>query len=903
MTARYRFLPWVRLGAAASLATVDTLGAGVRGHATVPVTLRVNNRDSVHVTARLHGPGDVVSIDTRAVVRTDPPHLASEFEPNYFPLVEFDRPDMPWMFTPATGDARGRLRPWITLVVVRQQTGVGITVDPRSRRPVLHIDPPARPGEELPALDESWAWVHAQVVSTDGAAPLDALLAADSTLNLSRIVCPRRLTPNTSYLACVVPAFDAGRRSGLGLPVTADDERELRPAWESGANAPPAIALPVYYHWEFSTGEAGDFETLARRLAKRPLPEGVGSRRLSIRAPGFGLPDAGERSFGGALRLPQPPADAPIPAAFEAALTGLLNLPEQLRAQVGGDPIVAPPIYGGRHAVTTTVAPANVPKPWLEELNLDPRHRAAAGLGVLVVQDRQEELMASAWEQLGEVGREARQVRQPAFGAAVLGQVHARLAKLPADAFLEVSAPLHARVTLASASPGIRAAGAATVRQQFRASRTPPVMTSTAFRRVVRPHGPLVRRPQLAVTGIVAPLRFATHVALVQPAVFIRLPQPDMVTPQNVADHLARLTIPSLPDRIQKNILLREATQGVQNYFAEMVGIRRPFDQRPAVTPDLVRAPLLAALDPKRTVTAGVAGPTSPGTARETVPEAETEAVPEPVLPGPSFPQPMYEALRDLDPGLLLPGCDRIPSDTVVALESDAAFIESYMVGLNHEMSRELLWREYPSDERSTSFRTFWPAASLDPRAADQMPPLHHWTRPTALGSHFMSGSGGNLVLLVRGELLNRYPGTTIYLTRSTSPGAPGAERVYPLFRGRLASDMTFAGFGLTATTLRSEGWFVVLEQQPTEPRFGLDESTVTGRAPATLASWGDLAWGDLAATDAELEALVHIRLDGRLASHSIGPLEWGSNAGHMAAITLQRAFRVAFRFADLLPE
>ena len=66
------------------------------------------------------------------------------------------------------------------------------------------------------------------MVSADAAVPLDRLLAADSTQNLSRIVCPRRLMPNTSYLACVVPAFDAGRKSGLGLAVSAEDEGDKR---------------------------------------------------------------------------------------------------------------------------------------------------------------------------------------------------------------------------------------------------------------------------------------------------------------------------------------------------------------------------------------------------------------------------------------------------------------------------------------------------------------------------------------------------------------------------------------------------------------------------------------------------------------------------------------------------
>ena len=33
------------------------------------------------------------------------------------------------------------------------------------------------------------------------------------------------------------------------------------------------------------------------------------------------------------------------------------------------------------------------------------------------------------------------------------------------------------------------------------------------------------------------------------------------------------------------------------------------------------------------------------------------------------------------------------------------------MVGLNHEMARELLWREYPTDQRGSYFRQFWDAS------------------------------------------------------------------------------------------------------------------------------------------------------------------------------------------------
>src|SRR5690606_4920759 len=104
MNAAYRFLPWVRQGASTAVRTPDTLGAGVPGRPGLPVGLRVNGREDVTAALRLYGPGDVQGFDTRVVLRTDPPNLASAFEPNYFPAVELSVPSLPWLLTPATGD-------------------------------------------------------------------------------------------------------------------------------------------------------------------------------------------------------------------------------------------------------------------------------------------------------------------------------------------------------------------------------------------------------------------------------------------------------------------------------------------------------------------------------------------------------------------------------------------------------------------------------------------------------------------------------------------------------------------------------------------------------------------------------------------------------------------------------
>jgi len=102
---------------------------------------------------------------------------------------------------------------------------------------------------DLPNLDESHAWAHVQVVaepSEGSATPSDAQLRAyvDAHPNraLSRLLCPRHLSPKTTYMACVVPTFEAGRLAGLGK---SERVSELSPAWTS--NAEGQARLPVYH--------------------------------------------------------------------------------------------------------------------------------------------------------------------------------------------------------------------------------------------------------------------------------------------------------------------------------------------------------------------------------------------------------------------------------------------------------------------------------------------------------------------------------------------------------------------------------------------------------------------------------------------------------------------------------
>ena len=156
----------------------------------------------------------------------------------------------------AKADTNARLRPWLCLVVVRKQKGIELRPGFDTSLARLVIIGPAIAHDELQDLTDSWLWAHGQVTgngNTDTKA-LTTTLAGSSDLSLSRLLCPRILQPDTEYLACLVPTFEAGRLAGLGLPV--DGNAALEPAWAADA---ASVTLPVYDQWSFRTGSGGDF--------------------------------------------------------------------------------------------------------------------------------------------------------------------------------------------------------------------------------------------------------------------------------------------------------------------------------------------------------------------------------------------------------------------------------------------------------------------------------------------------------------------------------------------------------------------------------------------------------------------------------------------------------------------
>src|SRR5262249_7739071 len=150
-------------------------------------------------------------------------------------------------------------------------------------------------------------------------------------------------------------------------------------------------------------------------------------------------------------------------------------LEPRLDATAGSDatwtPVLSPPLYGRWPARVKALPRAGrrrAQASWLRELNLDPRHRAAAELGALVVRRQGDAVLASGWRQLGDLLEANQAVRQSQLARAGGQSIHAgRLAPRAGSTILALTAPVHSRIGLQAAK---QTAGARTVAAALAAS-------------------------------------------------------------------------------------------------------------------------------------------------------------------------------------------------------------------------------------------------------------------------------------------------------------------------------------------------------------------------------------------------------------------------------------------------
>jgi len=943
MTSRW-FLSHVRLGAAT---VADEVRDGrPRLRPSVTVTRQVGDTvESFPVEGpelRLLGPGDLLGFDRAQVVREEPTANVAGASPSDLACVEFADASLPWLFSRPGGD---RPLPWIALVVLRAEEA---TLAGGRPLPIL-----TAPGAALPNLSDSWAWAHVEARVADGADPEPAVVAdvrSGSQAVISRLICPRRLVAGRSWLACVVPTTRAGVAAGLGA--SAAVERPFGPAWTAGEAA--TVRLPVYHSWRFSTGEEGSFEELARRIepvsgTALAAAWGFGERSVSLHDPWpettlfEGAPADVTVTVQGALRLPgsaravEPWSDEPTRARFVETLTAQLNAPAAHRAapvaQAGGpaeqpaseppnaSSAVVPPIYGAQFAGVTTVPGDG----WAAQLNLEVRHRIAAALGTRYVQQEQEFLMARAWEQLGAVEDANRllAVRELATEAATRAQLK-HLATIDAGELTVLADPMRTAVTVSEQG---------TLAQTLSDSALPDGVASTAFKRIARPGGGLDRR--LARVRAAAPDAMPAAAPLLADGLGGRrlLPQPiEAVTAEpdgTIAPVGAdRASLPAaralvglldgqrlLLDREAPGLALLDTLQGVATTMAvaaavtsaspsprALRGLRRQAEA--VVLEPPLQPPPAPAFDVGSIADALRRGIEPLGQQLQTVGEliaadavrrrtVEDPRPLRPIMEHPRFGMPMAVELLQRWPDWALPGLSAFPADRATLLEANVPFVEALLVGLNHEFNRELLWREFPTDQLGTAFARFWPV----PDGAPDVDEIARWPLADPLGVHDRTGSAGLLVLLVRAELLRRFPGTVVLAAKSVGGLLPDEgtgewERPVPV---PLDGQTTLFLFRLTAERARAERWLFVLREPLRGTRFGFDDGD-----PLPLATWADLDWGRVPLDDRGF-VIPRMVEDRPPRPRDPAGAAWGADAADVARIAFQRQFQVAFSAGMML--
>lgn len=312
--------------------------------------------------------------------------------------------------------------------------------------------------------------------------------------------------------------------------------------------------------------------------------------------------------------------------------------------------------------------------------------------------------------------------------------------------------------------------------------------------------------------------------------------------------------------------------------------------------------------------------------------------VPAGIMKHPHFKQPVFDYLLQISKDLIIPNINDIPNDSLTLLMPNNHFIEAVLTGMNHEMARELLWREYPTDQRGTYFQKFWDDRdNLNPEAVERfdIPPISKWVAPLGENTLKLGNEEGSLVLVVRGELLRKYPNTLIYAHRASwidgvrdlpedfleKLEEGQAEKIkFPLFQAHIEPDIKLLFFSLSAEMAKgvspheaegvlednNPGWFFLFQERPGQVKLGLDITEGGGKIDIPILSINGFSWNHF--IDPSQVENYHLDFKTRIqVTDNDETYTWGdhlsvSDAAQIASILVQSPVIIARHADDMLP-
>jgi hypothetical protein len=780
MAQTIKFSGWERTGAAVG----GTRGADpARLQGATDLTLDVNDGaapSSHEARFLLMGPADVTGLRPSSVVAVKPPPADQIAETTKCPQVEFSAVDLPWRYShePSTASSKG-LRPWLVLVA---GTSAEILLEPDN---LVTLEPSVTRDYDLRVAAR---WAHVQ---------------QDGSARLSRLVSERKLAKDAYQLAVIVPAFNE-----VGAP-----------SWRPGER----VTVRAYYWWHFRTApDDEDFKTLAEKLlpieTTDPAVAGLGLAPVSYpTAPATLLGASGAVRVIGSAALP-------LPANVHDDLEARRKNPVLLDPR---RPVIGLPQYGDAWVKDPDATG------WGARLNEDPRPRGAAGLGAWAGIVLQEEIASAATDRAGALFTAAARIRGLTMGLMVSKRLWENRLLTTTGGRLMLFGPSMQRMPTSNGSVLKQTSDLTPGRP------LPAALFSSAAKRLLRPGTAWHRHAQPGALGDDAVLSAANECPPAPTQRGDGLPDPN-----NLVGWL-KLHRPRKERRGSIDRDLDRAWRDPSRDFAldprqvhaalgtERVdrGSLREFIRkiRPVRIRERCRPVDLAALDDALRRAVDPRGERA--LARRRVLGTIQGLGSEPLAPTefcPDFDLPGWRFLRDHARDWLLPGAGRIPDHRVVALETNAAFSDAFLVGFNTQALGELRWRNIPIRSGCTPLRRFWERVNAQTNTiAQDIRGIADWSTGPAgqLGDpdHVPVGSpGADLVLLFHTPLFRRFPGTLVYLFPEPNPTAPqwtkpvnlqGAAPVFPSFQGEIEPNFTFFCFPRPAAALKNH-WVVVEEVQ-----------------------------------------------------------------------------------------
>jgi hypothetical protein len=239
---------------------------------------------------------------------------------------------------------------------------------------------------------------------------------------------------------------------------------------------------------------------------------------------------------------------------------------------------------------------------------------------------------------------------------------------------------------------------------------------------------------------------------------------------------------------------------------------------------------------------------------------------------------------------------------------------------------------------RGSYFRQFWDVkgviapttSSEDANSLKDIEPIHTWDKTNQLGKNNArdkEGDSEQLVFVVRGDLLKKFPNTLIYaqkafkdtkgkwyINKDLDDTALAKEVRFPLYQADIPPDIKLLGFDLTVNEAagvdevsdfagNKEGWFFVIAEVPGEPRFGMDISFDPDLANAV--TWNDLSWENFDGGNIPFISGTKAPENPKGGNFNVANQDtlgtWGRSAADMATILLQRPVMIAVHSTEML--